>query len=146
MGEDWVSNSSPYSFTSIFEKHLPYYLSMGMPYDLFWYGEPKAVISFRKARELEIDNQNTMAWLQGMYIYQALCNVSPIFRDFAKKGTKPIPYPNEPYALNDSSDEMKENKEMKLYEKQKASLNLWVSKTNAYFKQKGVKDNGKQHD
>ena len=45
------------------------------------------IISLRK----EV-RRNYAAWLQGAYIYDALCAVSPILHAFAKGGTKPIPY------------------------------------------------------
>lgn len=35
----------------------------------------------------------------GMYIYEALCDVSPILHAFAKNGAKPIEYRTEPYPL-----------------------------------------------
>ena len=30
--------------------------------------------------------------MQGLYIYEALCDVAPILHAFAKPGTKPLPY------------------------------------------------------
>ena len=32
-----------------------------------------------------------------MYIYEAICDVSPILHAFAKSGTRPRPYPEKPY-------------------------------------------------
>lgn len=138
MGESGVSHSfSHFSFTDVFEKHLPYYLSMGMSYDLYWYGDPKAVIAYRKAKEIQRDEANTNAWLQGAYIYQALCCVSPIFRAFAKKGTKPVPYIKEPFELTAQDEEKKEIKAQKTCEKQKAIVRAFMIQNNARFKRKG---------
>ena len=39
-------------------------------------------------------------WEQGLYIYEALCDVSPILRAFSK-ATKPLQYPQQPYGLED---------------------------------------------
>lgn len=36
-----------------------------------------------------------------MYFYEALCDASPIFNPFAKKGTKPIPYRSLPYGVEE---------------------------------------------
>lgn len=74
-------------------------MSIGMSYDEFWNQDVALVGVYRKADELRQRRQNQMAWLQGMYIYQALCDVSPIFHAFAKKGTKPQPYVEEPYPI-----------------------------------------------
>lgn len=74
-------------------------MSIGMSYDEFWNQDVALVGVYRKADELRQRRQNQAAWLQGMYIYNALCNVSPIFHAFAKKGTKPQPYVEEPYPI-----------------------------------------------
>ena len=50
-------------------------------------------------------------WLQGMYIYEALCDVSPILHAFSSKGTKPLPYSNKPYTQ--SIEKTKEDKKQK---------------------------------
>lgn len=55
------------------------------------------VVPFREAYRIRQEEQNRMAWLQGMYIYEALCDVSPILHAFAKSGTRARPYPAEPY-------------------------------------------------
>lgn len=59
------------------------------------------------------------AWLQGMYVYDALLRASPLLHAFAKKGTKPKPYPTKPYDFknknaSDIDDEQtKENERLK---------------------------------
>lgn len=44
----------------------------------------------------------------GMYIYEALCDVAPVLNAFAKKGTKPLAYRTEPYALFEKDHERQE--------------------------------------
>ena len=48
---------------------------------------------------------NAEAHLMGLYVYEALCDVSPVLHAFAKKGTKPKPFRTEPYALNGEKEE-----------------------------------------
>lgn len=84
----------------VFDRMFPYYLSVGMTYELYWQGPAELVRAYREAEKLRNDTRNTEMWLQGMYIYEALCDASPIFHDFAKKGTKPRPYPSHPYDLH----------------------------------------------
>ena len=71
-----------------------------MTAEQYWDGDPSLVKYYRKAEELRNDKRNQELWLQGMYIYEAICDVSPILHAFAKKGAKPIPYASKPYPLN----------------------------------------------
>jgi hypothetical protein len=84
-------------------------MSIGMSYDEFWNQDVALVRVYRKADELKRIRQNEVLWLQGMYIYEALCDASPVFHAFAKKGTKPMPYAKEPYAITET--EIRERKE-----------------------------------
>lgn len=52
---------------------------------------------------MRIEKMNWQAHLQGMYIYEAICDASPILNPFAKKGTKPLPYPSVPYGATEST-------------------------------------------
>lgn len=107
-----------------------------MTYDQFWNDDPMLVKYYRKAAEIEVDRKNQELWLQGMYIYDALCCASPVFRSFAKKGTKPAPYPAAPYALNAKQQEKeKEIKEKLAYEKGKARMSAFMERVNAKFAQ-----------
>jgi hypothetical protein len=75
--------------------------------------------------------KNRELWLQGMYIYEALCDVSPIFHAFAKKGTKPRPYADRPYSITESErisekklqEEKDREKARRYMEAKMASLN-----------------------
>ncbi len=91
-------------------------MSIGMSYDEFWNQDVALVRAYRKADELRRRRQNETLWLQGMYIYEALCDVAPIFHAFAKKGSKPSPYAKEPYAITES--EIREREEREVREKQ----------------------------
>lgn len=88
------------SYSELFHEHFPYYIALGMSYEAYWDGDPQLVKAYRKADEIRRQRNNEELWLQGMYFYNALCCASPIFRDLAKKGTKPHPYPDEPYAIS----------------------------------------------
>ena len=76
----------------------------------YWDGDAMLAKYYRKADELKQSRKNQELWLQGMYIYEALCDVSPVMNAFAKKGTKPAPYPDRPYPL--STNERKKAKEL----------------------------------
>ena len=77
----------------------------------YWDGDPSLPKYYRKSYELQRKRENEYLWLQGMYIYEALCDVSPILQAFAKKGTKAHPYSDHPYSI--TSDDRKEEQKRK---------------------------------
>lgn len=72
-------------------------MALGMTYDEFWNKEPERVKYYRKAEAIRRKNRDYDLWLQGRYIYDALCAVSPVLHAFAKNGTQPEEYLKEPY-------------------------------------------------
>ncbi len=92
-------------------------MSIGMSYADFWDGDLDMVISYREAAELRDKQRNQELWLQGMYIYEALCDASPLFRFSMKKGTvKPEPYAKEPYPITKAEAREREEREARLKE------------------------------
>ena len=127
--------SLPYStYTEQFYEMFPYYLSIGMTYEQYWDGDCTLVKYYRKAEELRNEKRNQELWLQGMYVYEAICDVSPILHAFAKKGAKPHPYPTKPYAISEKQirQERKE-KERKLVEKGKRFMEAMMLSNNKRF-------------
>jgi len=82
--------------TTAFEKACPYYLSLGMSWDLYWHGDPVAVKFFRDKAELDFKRADTLAWLQGRYVYDAMLRAAPPFQTFSKSH-KAHPYMEVPY-------------------------------------------------
>lgn len=81
---------------------------MGMSAEEYWDGDPQWAKAYRDAEKLRSEKQNQQLWLQGMYVYDAICKASPILHALAKQGTKPIPYPDQPYALTKRDEEKRE--------------------------------------
>ena len=77
---------------------LPYYLAIGMPYELFWNGNPYLTKVYREAHELQIQQRNQEMWVQGIYNFRAFRSVIEAFAYGMNggKGTKPSEYPKEP--------------------------------------------------
>lgn len=92
------SASRPKTYTEQFEEICPDYIAMGMTYEQFWDGDNEIPKMIRKAYEKQQDAKNREFWLQGMYFYEALCDVAPILRAFSK-AKRPSPYAKEPYKL-----------------------------------------------
>lgn len=94
-----------------------------MTYDLFWNSDCTLVRAYRKADKLRLERKNEEFWLQGMYIYEALCDVSPILRAFAKNGTRAYLYAKEPYSFSkEEQEQKKEAEQFARIEKLKARL------------------------
>ena len=103
----------------------------------YWDGDPMLAKYYRKADELRRQRKNQELWLQGMYIYEALCDVSPIYNAFAKKGTKPRPYADRPYSIteNERKDE-KKIREEKEREKARRYMEAKMANLNKRFNSK----------
>ncbi len=122
------------SYSEQFHEQFPYYLAIGMTYELYWESDPQLAVSYRKADKLRRQRANEDRWMQGMYIYDALCCVAPIFRDLAKKGTKAHPYPDTPYALDKKQKEVAEEaKERKNAEAGKRYMEGFMAQFNKRF-------------
>ena len=103
-----------------------------MTYEQFWEMDCDLVKYYRKAARIRQDLKNQDAWLQGMYVYQAVGNLAPILRAFAKKGAKPQPYPEQPFELNVRQDK-----------KAKAYMQMFAMSFNKKFQGKGGGVNGR---
>lgn len=114
MEDSWVKpNNAEHIFLSEkFNELCPFFISIGMTYEQFWYDDLTIAKMYLKAykikqeRELEMDQWHM--WKQGMYIYEAFCDVSPVLHAFSKKGTKPLPYPEVPYGMERYKQEKKD--------------------------------------
>ena len=133
-GSGQASSPPSFTYTEKFYELFPYYLSIGMTYEQYWEGDSTLVKYYRKAEELRNEKRNQELWLQGMYIYEALCDVSPILHAFAKKGTKPTPYSDRPYALTAEQNRRKEEeKQRRLVEKGKKFMEAMAASINKKF-------------
>ena len=122
---------------AVFENACPHYMAMGMTYSEFWDGDVSAHKAFRKAKKLRISEQNQMAWIQGMYVYEAISNLAPALKAFAKGRAKP--YPKEPYDLFEDERKAREEREERLrYERMKAKVEAFAK---AFNEQRNSKRN-----
>lgn len=143
-GEDC---STPFkkSYRDVFNECFPFYLAIGMTPEQYWDGDPSLVRAYRKADEIRKNRMNEQMWLQGMYIYEALCDASPLYHDLAKRGTKARPYSDKPYCLTpEQKEKREENHEKEVYDKGKAHMMQMMEIINARFAKQAEKgdDNG----
>lgn len=90
------SSSSPLLFTDVFEKAFPYYLSYGMSYDEYWHGEAELVRYYKQAHDLQLEEKNLVAYLQGVYVRSAISDFIEFFGMGAKHPKVGKNYPKEP--------------------------------------------------
>lgn len=140
------SGNTELTDTEQFEKVFPYYLALGMTPEQFWQGDPELAKTYRKAEELRNEKRNQEMWLQGMYIYEALCDVAPIMKAFAKKGVKPRAYSSKPYVLQSEEQKEEEKREEQQMEKARTTMDAFAAKFNQNFKKKEGNVNGRGTD
>ena len=102
------------SLKETFEKLCPIYMSYGMTYDEFWNDDFFKCKYYREYHKLKVKQKDEEMWIQGMYIYEALCDVSPILHAFSKKGTKALPYAEKPYMSTARSLQSEEEKKQEV--------------------------------
>lgn len=91
------SGEKPLTFADFADDACAHYMLMGISYHEYWHGNYAQLAVVRKAYEMQQERANYQAWLQGAYVYDALCMVSPVLNAFAKTGAKPVPYHKTPY-------------------------------------------------
>lgn len=133
-----VTNHSPLTYTEIFEEQCPFYLSIGMSWDQYWNDDPGLVRFYVKAHELRNDRKNQEMWLQGLYVYAAIMDVSPILHAFAKRGTKAEPYMSEPLPVtaNAIKRQREEEKAKTHMESERDKFMAFASAFNSRFDEK----------
>jgi len=72
---------------------------MGISWREFWDMTPAVIDAYKQGYKLKKEEQNVFAYLQGIYVRDALA--STVGNMFKKKGAKATEYPSEPYPLYD---------------------------------------------
>lgn len=120
------------TFAELVDEMCPVYMSMGVPREEYWHGDYTQLAEYRKSFEIQRERANHDAWLQGAYLYDALCAVSPVLNAFAKRGTKPSPYLEKPYAMRQEREEPAAAKE----QEGAAKFHAFAAQFNKKFQEK----------
>lgn len=99
------------------DEFFPKALALGMSREQYWDGDPMDVAAYREADRLRADRENRVAWLNGLYVYQALGAMAPLLNAFSKR-SQAREYP-EPVILDE-----RERAEMKRRDLKGHMLNL----------------------
>ena len=104
MGSELLTEATPTrekTYTEIFEECFPFYLALGMSFAEYWEGDPKLAQYYRKAYRIKQDEINNNAWLQGLYIYDAVSTaLFNALRGMGKQKPPAKDYAKQPYELN----------------------------------------------
>jgi hypothetical protein len=129
-------NAPQSEFGKYLDQICPYYMSCGMTWDEFWNESIDRLQAYWQSNQFSIERRNQELWLQGMYIYEAIADLSPVLHAFAKKGTKPQPYTDTPYPITKKQRErIKAEKERQMFEKGKRFMETLLQQTNEKFKE-----------
>ena len=60
------------TYSEYFDLACPVYMSYGMTYEQFWYGEPIMAKYYYETHKRLMKQQNEMMWVNGMYTLNAL--------------------------------------------------------------------------
>ena len=107
------------TYSEIFEECFPFYLAIGMSFAEYWTGDPSLVRYYRKAYQIKQEEINNNAWLQGMYIYDAISTA--MHNALRDKKTSVKEYAKKPYEFRRrEKTEAEKAKEVEI-EQQKAA-------------------------
>ena len=107
----------------------------GMTVKEYWDGDAELVVFYRQADELRQERQNEAAWLQGLYIRDAVSAVL--------LGEKKAPYPKEPVSLNtEVSRKKRELQQIQNERKVTDYFMTFATQFNKRFKEKQAKEKG----
>ena len=88
------------TYGETFEECFPFYLAIGMSYAEYWEGDASLARYFRKAYKIKQEQDNNNAWLQGLYIYDAVSTaLHNALRGMAKSKPPAKDYAKQPYEL-----------------------------------------------
>ena len=134
----------PKTYTQFFEEVFPQYLAIGMSYELFWFGDCTLVKAYREANQIEFERKNLYAWLQGVYVYEAIAAAVPALKPPFNKVKRLSPYADKPHDFRIGKMTDKEKKEKRKKEDQAFFdlMGAWMTQVNSNIADKDKKTNG----
>jgi len=121
---------------------------MGMTLEQFWDESPYLVLTYRKAFKIKRELENEMAWIQGLYIYDALAVVlQNVCRKRGQKRENYIEKPIDIFPLTPAEKKRREREEMlktqKTLEQMRAAQVARKKRSEAKSPKKEVVDDGR---
>lgn len=86
---------------------------MGMTLEQFWDGSPYLVKTYRKAFQIRRELKNEMAWIQGLYVYDAIAvSLQNVLRKRGQKRENYIEKPIDIFPLTSAEKKRREREEL----------------------------------
>lgn len=137
-----TDNEKIEKFSEVFDRLCPIYMAMGCTYEDYWNGDPLIAKYTKESYKLKMKTQNSILWLQGKYIYDALIDVFPLFNSMAKDH-KPYPYHSNPIPLTKEEQKRAEEENAKAQmEKNMIYMERQLAKSMRMQKKKEDKEDG----
>ena len=95
-------------------------MAMGMSYNEFWEAPPQLAVAYREAYKLKRMAENELAWLHGMYVFDAVAVV--VSNALSKPGQTKKSYIDKPVDIFQPSEREKKRRERLEYQKMDAQL------------------------
>lgn len=129
------------SLSELLDELCPYYMSMGVPYDLFWYGDYCQLKYYVRKHELELEQKNQELYLSGAYSFEAFISALANLH-FDGKHHKPVSYIEKPFDIfKKKTEESKEKTEEEQYEENMKIVKQLKDWTESYMAKKRVINN-----
>ena len=111
-------------------------VSLKQGYHDYWDGDTAMVKFYRDKHKRDLDRQNFNHWMQGMYIYEALVDASPVFNPLSEKH-EPFPYMKEPIPITiEAIKETEERQNQQKMKNGKDAMRAWMVEFNKRFEEK----------
>lgn len=139
-GEPSVEEEPPKTrpCTRIFHSDFPYFLSIGMTYEEYWFGDPLLVRDYLRAEEYRRKQENYNLWLGGIYMREAI--MSSIGNAFIGKGEPAYQYMDKPIPMGeDEIEQARKDQEEKEIQQAEAWMQLIVEQGKNWGKKEPLK-------
>ena len=104
----------------ILEEAFPFYLAIGMSYAEYWEGDCSLARYYRKAYQIKQEELNHNAWIQGLYVYDAVSTV--VYNALKSKNDPRKSYVEKPYDFKPTREKTEAEKAQEVeVEQQKAA-------------------------
>lgn len=135
LPDNYKSSVEALPFDEQLDEWCAFYMSIGVPYDVFWYGDYCQLKYYVDTYNLKKRMNNEMLWLQGMYNYEGFASVMAQFgAGLSGKRTKST-YTEKPYEIVEKSEREKaieaEEKRKRVIANLNAVANAWKAKQDA---------------
>lgn len=111
----------------------PYYILYGMTYDEYWNGDPWMTRTYAELYRIRQNQENSMLWVQGIYIYKAFETV--MANSFRDKGKPPVQYLDKPLDIFPKTQEQIEAEQEQQQRKIAEMFTEWGKRFNEQHKE-----------